>query len=171
MYTSAKLTSLGLKAYQDIKEMSRKEARLVLSAAPLPSTLPVGNAIPLQGSGAPLIYGCPPDSWRLMHGSSRSQLSRTPGLMEATPAPNPVAWSSPVCVGRALTKALSARVRAGLSTREGMGIPGHSFSTSSLPFPAPWDLLLPKDCGTERRKGHNHVPVITKPFGCASFYS
>lgn len=149
--------------------MKGKEARLVLLAAPLPSTLPVGNAIPLQRSGAPLIYGCPPDSWCLMHSSSRSQLSRTPGLMEATPAPNPVALSSPVCVGRALTKALSARVRE--MVRDGMRIPGHSFSTSSLPFPAPWDLLLPKDCGTERGKGHNHVPVITKPFGCTSFYS
>lgn len=61
--TSAKLTSLGLKAYQVIKEINKEinkqEARLVLLAAPLPKTLPVGNAISLQRSAGPSDLGLP----------------------------------------------------------------------------------------------------------------
>lgn len=78
VYTWAKLTSLGLKAYQEIKEINKLEASLVVSAPPSQGAA-WGMLSHSRGQRAPLIWGFPPDSLHLMHSSSRSQLSRALG--------------------------------------------------------------------------------------------
>lgn len=114
--------------------------------------------------------GFPSDSLLLMHGSSRSQPSKTLGLMEATPAPNPVALNSSVCLGEALTEAPSPRVREVPSDHQHQRceprvthfptiLQIYQTAVRMLPRPAthPGDPPLPR----ERGKGQDHVPVIT----------